>query len=123
MDLERNPTLSYVWNRRKCHHCNKLLDQVKIEYEDIITIKAYNHKRYCNHKCLKADLRSLGFDGAVHAVHQKFGPDHPVTKQIQMMRKALKDLRRGSCPEYELYRQDCQSRNFYKNLRESEKCL
>jgi transcriptional regulator NrdR family protein len=120
MDLKRNPTLSYFWKRRKCRHCNKLLTEEKIEYEDIVTIKEYDHKRYCNHKCLKADLQSLGFDGAVHAVHQKFGTDHPVTRQIQSMRSELKNLRKVTdWDDHKLIEDEW----FYRNLKKAEKCL
>lgn len=40
------------------------------------------------------DWQNIGFDKAVHEVHQKFGPEHPVTKRIQEMRKELATYRK-----------------------------
>lgn len=34
-------------------------------------------------------LKNCGYKTAVHEVHQKFGPEHPVTKKIQEMHKEL----------------------------------
>lgn len=52
-----------------------------------------NNRRYCSLKCLKRQYRGLAHSGAVHLVHQTFGPDHPVTKQIQEMYSELVNVR------------------------------
>lgn len=121
MDITNDPNLLELWYSKKCKHCNESIDEL---YLYSPPLKRYNGNTYCSQECLQKNLQALGFDGAVHAVHQKFGPDHPVTKQIQMMRRELKRYRKEySCSLYRQDAEDHRSRNFYKNLRLSEKCL
>jgi hypothetical protein len=67
---------------------------IAMPYVDPKKIKEANGRVYCSLKCLRDQYATLSYDGAIHLVHQKFGPDHPVTKQIQKMRKELADFRK-----------------------------
>jgi hypothetical protein len=104
--------MQVLWRMRKCKQCSISLKKLHA--------KEYKDWFYCSHKCIEASLQALGFDGAVHAVHQYFGPQHPVTKQIQKMRKELKSLRKTADLDNH---EAIQEKYWLKNLRKAEKCL
>lgn len=88
------------------------------------TVKEFNGRKYCSHLCLKDQFKGLREEGAIHFVHQSFGPDHPVTEQIQKMRSQLAEFRKDTdyleriCRGFEY-----EDRNFKKLCHDSGKCL
>lgn len=77
-------------HRGPCTHCSTDLQYVPFE-----KIKVFKRKKYCSQQCLNDHYKTLGYPGAVHHVHQMFGPEHPVTKQIQKMHAELKQKNRA----------------------------
>jgi hypothetical protein len=69
--------------------CRKALSSVSM-----VKHRVLNNKRYCSLICLKKQYRSLSYEGATHLVHQAFGPEHPVTKQIKKMKEELSSLKK-----------------------------
>lgn len=88
------------------------------------TLKFMNGRFYCSHECLDKQYSNLGYKGALHFVHQQFGPNHPVTKQIQKMKIELSSFKKDT--DYE--DRACvgwikAAENEARNARLSEKCL
>jgi len=98
--------------------------RVDLQYTNPNKFQVLNDRRYCSLDCLKKQYRSLGIDGAVHLVHQVFGPEHPVTAQIQKMRFELKVLREHADLEDRKYMGKIKAmENHFKLCKASEKCL
>lgn len=108
-----------------CKHCRVDI-HAKLKFSTRISLKHRRHpiklgkQNYCSQLCLENHLQSLRYPGAVHHVHQTFGPEHPVTKQIQAMYQELKQSRKDLDPEQRRKRGQYY---FDKYLRKIEKCL
>ncbi len=96
-----------------CAHCRVIVrhwGQAKME----------NRRWYCSQQCLVDHYKSLSYPGAVHKVHQMFGPEHPVTKQIQKMHEELKLYHRI----VDVDRRRLRGKYYFeKYLEKSNKCL
>jgi hypothetical protein len=98
--------------------------RIALSYVEISKIKELKNRYYCSHECLENQYKSLGFDGAIHLVHQKFGSLHPVTKKIQEMREELATLRKDTdYDERATKGRIKEEQNFARLLKTSEKCL
>lgn len=83
---------------------------VVLAYKNPNKFQELNNQIYCSLKCLQDQYQGLGFQGAIHQVHQKFGPDHPVTRQIQFMRQELAWYRK---------REDLDDRGYIAKIKEA----
>jgi hypothetical protein len=84
----------------------------------------FGKELYCSQKCLQANKASLSYRGTVHAIHQEFGPNHPVTKQVQMMRREIKCYRKLLDIEGKRKRGEIHEEiNFKRLCHLTEKCL
>lgn len=108
-----------------CEHCRVDI-HAKLKFSTRISLKHRRHpiklgkQNYCSQLCLENHLQSLRYPGAVHHVHQTFGPDHPVTKQIQKMYEELKLYHRS----VDVDRRRLRGKFYFeKYLEKSNKCL
>lgn len=104
-----------MFYRGPCAHCSTDLAYIHFD-----TVKVFKRRKYCSQDCLNKHYNSLSYKTAVHHVHQDFGPDHPVTKQIQKMHEELKEYRRGEDKKRKRLRGIVY---FHKHLKRAEKCL
>lgn len=98
--------------------------RIALAYTDPEKHQVLNDRRYCSLKCLKKQYNSLGFKGAIHIIHQTFGPDHPVTKVIQELRDQHKKYNKEIDAENKvLIGALWENENFEKLNKKSDKCL
>jgi hypothetical protein len=98
--------------------------RIDMRYTNPRKSQVLNNNRYCSKACLDKQYQGLGIDGAVHLIHQTFGPTHPVTKQIQKMRVELADLRKDTDYLDKVGRgHEHEDKNFKKLCHMTEKCL
>lgn len=98
--------------------------RIALSYVNSNKHQVLKDRRYCSLKCLQKQYFSLSYNGAIHLIHQSFGPDHPVVKQIQLMRKELAELRKDTDYLDKMARgYEHQDKNFIKLIKGSEKCL
>lgn len=109
-----------------CSNCRVVLRSISspMGFYERISCKVLGKQRYCSDKCLKEHTASMSYDGAIHHVHQKFGPNHPVTLQIQQMRREIKGFRKlldieGKRKRGEIH----EDKNFQRLCHMTEKCL
>ena len=77
--------------KKVCDHC-----RVDLNYYIYATgqIKELGKLSFCSHRCLKAHTYNFGYNAARKYVHNFFGPDSNVTKQIEAMHKELKEVKK-----------------------------
>ena len=98
--------------------------RVALQYTNPKKHQVLNDRRYCSLGCLKKQYKSLSYDGAIHLVHQVFGPEHPVTEQIKRLRQNHKELNKILDGEDRAYIGAIyMAQNFEKLLKDSSKCL
>ena len=107
--------------RNVCHYDGCRID---MRYTNPNKAQVLNDNRYCSIDCLKKQYSSLGFSGALHIIHQTFGPEHPVTKTIQRLRDHHRILHKVLDPQLRVKRgQKWEDKNFRKLCHMTEKCL
>lgn len=98
--------------------------RIALAYTNPEKHQVLNDRRYCSFKCLKKQYNGLSFKGAIHIIHQIFGPDHPVTKIIQELRRQHKnDKKFIDAENRRIDGQHWETKNFNKLIKDSEKCL
>ena len=98
--------------------------RIVLNYTNPEKHQVLNDRRYCSLDCLKKQYSSLSFEGAIHLVHQVFGPEHPVTKVIQKMRHQHKINNKFIDAENRrIIGKNYEDANFKRLCHMTEKCL
>lgn len=98
--------------------------RVNMNYTNPEKHQVLNDRRYCSFECLEKQYSSLSFDGAIHIIHQTFGPMHPVTKQIKKLRYQHKNNNKFIDAENrKTIGKHWEDKNFARLCHMSEKCL
>ena len=114
----------YKTKRCTVSSCQKVIQNNELDYLRVIQNRFGKDKFYCSHECLRNGYSSLGYDGAIHKVHQTFGPNHPVTIQIKQMRAELANFRKDTDYHDRVGRgYNYEEKNHLKLCHDSEKCL